>query len=186
MRALGEPAWIVAPNRLHWVCLAEWQAEFPQAATLAAPGLETGQAEGNFRIDRVLGAAPVAWHGAVELVLVPGSFMTEAVLFHHGSGTAIVTDLVENFEPGRVQSRVLRMLMRAGGVMAPGGGTPRDMILTFLPRRRQARAAAARILAWPAERIVLAHGQIVEEGARAHLVRALGWTGARALHPGGG
>ncbi|WP_216671273.1 DUF4336 domain-containing protein [Mangrovicoccus sp. HB161399] len=184
--ALGEPAWILAPNRLHWVHLREWQDAFPQAATLAAPGLEGPQAEGRFRIDRVLGAAPVGWRGQLELVLVPGGFMTEAVLFHRGSGTAVVTDLVENFEPSRIRSRMLRLLMRAGGVMEPGGGTPRDVILTFLPRRRQARAAAERILAWPAQRIVLAHGRIIEEDARAHLARALGWTGARALHPGGG
>ncbi|WP_206078278.1 DUF4336 domain-containing protein [Poseidonocella sp. HB161398] len=181
--ALGDPAWIVAPNRLHWVHLAAWQAAFPQAETLAAPGVETAQEKGGFRIGRILGAAPGAWAGEVELALVPGSFMTEAVLFHHPSATAVLTDLIENFEPERVRSPLLRLLMRAGGVVHPHGSTPRDVRLTFLPKRRQARPVAEAMLAWPVERIVISHGRIIEEDAPARLARALAWTGARPLHP---
>ncbi|WP_108261605.1 hypothetical protein [Mangrovicoccus ximenensis] len=35
VRALGDPAWILAPNRLHWVHLGEWQAAFESRKPLS-------------------------------------------------------------------------------------------------------------------------------------------------------
>ena len=46
--------------------------------------------------------------------LVPGSIVTEAVFHHRASGTLILTDLIENFEPSRVRKVWLRTLLRFG------------------------------------------------------------------------
>src|SRR3546814_10192298 len=78
--------------------------------------------------------------GWIAGLLVPGTMVREAVFFHRASRTVILADLIENFEPARVRSRLFRWLVRLAGVAHPRGGTPADMRLTFWPRRRAVRA----------------------------------------------
>src|SRR3546814_13055705 len=92
--------------------------------------------------------------GWIAGLLVPGTMVREAVFFHRASRTVILADLIENFEPARVRSRLFRWLVRLAGVAHPAGGTPADMRLTFWPRRRAVRAAMTEILAWDCERVV--------------------------------
>ena len=90
----------------------------------AGRGGEAG--EGGFWVDDVLtGAAAGQWDGALAQLPVPGGFLTEAGVLHRSSRTLILTDLIENFEPERVRGRLLRVLMRLGGVFDPNGSTPR-------------------------------------------------------------
>lgn len=180
MNELGMVQWLIAPNRLHWVHLKAWQDAYPSVRTYAAPGVEMAQAEGGFAIDAVLtDAPPISWVGDIDQVVVPGAYMTEVVFFHRASRTVIVTDLIENVDPKRVKSWVLRVAMWADGVRAPNGGTPRDLAMTFWPKREAVRRAAAQIVDWPAERIVLAHGEIIEDAAQARLRKAFRWAGGR-------
>ena len=178
--AMGRVAALVAPNRLHWMALRDWQLAFPQAVTWGAPGVAEMAAKGGFRIDHVLKATPPPeWGGSIAQVLVPGGFMTEAVFLHRASRTLIVSDLIENFEPGRVRSWFLRQVMRLGGALDPHGSTPRDLRLTFLGRRTEVRAAVEVMLGWAPERVVLAHGRPYLRDGTAELRRAMAWTGAR-------
>jgi len=180
VQALGRVAALVAPNRLHWMALADWQAACPDAETWGAPGLAATAGQRGFRIDHELGETPPpAWEGSIAQVLVRGGFMTEAVFLHRTSSTLILTDLIENFERGRVRGGLLRFLMQLGGVIDPRGGTPRDLRLTFLGRRQGVRKAVETMLAWGPERVVLAHGRPYLRNGTAELRRALAWTGAR-------
>jgi hypothetical protein len=180
VRSLGRVAALVAPNRLHWMALADWQKACPDAETWGAPGLADQAAQRGFRIDHELSELPPpAWGGAIAQVLVKGIFMTEAVFLHRPSSTLILTDLIENFERGRVRGGFLRFLMQLGGVVDPLGSTPRDLRLTFLGRRRGVREAVETMLAWRPERVVLAHGRPYLRNGTAELRRALAWTGAR-------
>jgi hypothetical protein len=176
--ALGAVTWLVAPNRLHWMALGAWQSAFPAAVTYAAPDVVPKQGAHGFRIDHRLEAvAPTQWRGELQQTLVPGSFMTEAVFLHVATRTLIVADLIENFERQRISSRWLRWLMRIGGVMSPHGGTPRDLRLTFLPKRAAVRRAAETMIGWQPRRIVLSHGLCIEHAAAEELQRVFHWTG---------
>ena len=172
---LGEVAWLVAPNSIHYWYVADWQARYPAARTLAVPGLAE-KAKRGFRIDALLEGPAMPLPEGVAGVLVPGTMVSEAAFFHRASRTVILADLIENFEPARVRSRMLRWLMRLAGVAHPAGGTPADMRLTFWPRRRAVRAAMAEILAWDCERVVMAHGLPYEQDGAAELRRAFGWA----------
>ena len=179
--ARGPVAALVAPNRLHWMGLAAWQEAFPEAVTWVAPGVAEKAGEGGFRVDHVLTERPPAeWDGALAQLLVPGGFLTEAVFLHRSSRTLILTDLIENFEPERVRGRLLRVLMRLGGVFDPNGSTPRDLRLTYLGRRGALRGAVETMLGWAPERVIFAHGRCYFEDGTAELRRALAWTGAVA------
>lgn len=180
MDAIGAVAFLIAPNRLHWVGLAAWQNAYPEAVTHAAPGVAGKSAAGGFRVDQTLTETPpAAWAGVIDQVLVPGAFMDEAVFFHRCTATLIVTDLIQNFERDHLKGRFLALLMRLGGVIHPHGTTPRDLRLTFLPRRQAVRRAAGIMLGWGPKRIILAHGRCYESNARAELLRALSWTGLK-------
>lgn len=177
--ALG-PVAALAPNKLHWMALAAWQAAYPRAVTWAAPGVAEKAAEGGFRIDEILGAtAPAAWGGALEQALAPGGLMTEAVFLHRASRTLILTDLIENFEASRVRSRFLRTLIRLGGVLDPNGGTPHNLRLTFLSRRVEMRAARRRCSAGRPSASCWRTAAASWKTAPGRLRWALAWTGAQ-------
>ena len=89
-------------------------------------------------------------------------------------GYFILTDLIENFERGRVHGWLLRLLTSLGGVLDPDGSTPRDLRLTF--HRRTVRGAVQTMLGWAPERVVMAHGRPYLQDGTAELRRALAWA----------
>lgn len=175
MNALGPVAHLVAPNWIHYAYVAAWQAAFPEAVSWAAPGVAARAASRGMelRFDRELGPeAEAPWAGQIDQMIVEGSRVhREAVFFHRASRTLILTDLIENFEPGRV-AWYLRPLLRLGGVLDPDGSMPRDMRATFRGHRAQLRAAVERMIGWAPERVILAHGRWYERDGVAELCRA--------------
>ncbi|RXZ63920.1 DUF4336 domain-containing protein [Pelagerythrobacter rhizovicinus] len=172
VEALGRVRYLVAPNSLHYWYMADWLERYPEATSHAVPGLE--KAKRRFRIDQVLTAGErMEWEGEIAWVLVPGTAVTEAVFFVRRGRVAVLTDLIENFEPARVRSRLLRWLI---GLAKANGSTPLDMRATYLPRRREVARAVREILDWPADKVVMAHGLPYGKNGAAELQRGLGWT----------
>lgn len=172
--ALGEVAFLVAPNRLHHIFVDDWARRFPAARVYAAPGV--AEAAERFPEDYALlgDEAPAEWGGAIEQVALRGRFMTEIVFRHLPSATVIVTDLIENFEKEKVRCTGLWWLLKLGGVAAPGS-TPRDLKMTF-PRKDPAlRRAGQEIAGWAPDRIILSHGALIETDAAARLRRIMAW-----------
>jgi hypothetical protein len=174
--ALGTPRWIVGPNRIHYWWIPDWKRQWPDAEVFLAPRIDE-QARG--RIDfpaRALDAqAGYPWDAALATLPIAGSFMTEVEFFHRASRTLILTDLIENFEPAKLGSWLMRWLTRLGGVRDPDGQMPRDMRMTFRRQRPQLKAAIEQMLAWQPERIVLAHGRWYATNGTAELRRAFRW-----------
>ncbi|NQU38169.1 MAG: hypothetical protein HQ526_11330, partial [Actinobacteria bacterium] len=99
--------------------------------------------------------------------------MEEVLFFHRASRTLLVTDLIQKFAPEDL-SGPQRLLMRLDGLLGPDGSTPREWRLSFW-NRRAARSAVQTALAWNPERVVLAHGPLVEEGGTAIVEGSLRW-----------
>jgi hypothetical protein len=173
----GTPRWIIGPNRLHYWWIPEWKAAFPAADVYLAPRIKE-QAAGRIDFDSFCLEAESGypWDADIATLLVAGSYMTEAEFFHRPSRTLILTDLVENFEPQKLESFSMRWLTRLGGVQDPDGQTPRDMRLTFSKQKAQVRAAVEQMIAWNPERVILAHGRWYERNGTAELRRALRWV----------
>ncbi|MDR3497608.1 MAG: DUF4336 domain-containing protein [Parvibaculum sp.] len=171
--AIGRVAHIVAPNSLHHLYLQEWKNAYPAAKVHAPPGLREKRKDIAFDSD--LGDAPDKdWAGEVDQVLVRGSMITtEAVFFHVKSGTVLFTDLIQQIPPVLL-SGWRAIVAKLDLMTGPEPSVPRKFRLTFVGRRA-AREAVARIFAWPAEKVLMAHGAPVERDARAFLHRAFGW-----------
>ena len=118
----------------------------------------------------------ILWDAEIATLPVIGGYMTEIEFFHRNSRTLILTDLIENFEPQKLGSVFLHLLMWIGGVTPPHGGLPRDLRLTFTWRHRaELRAAIETMLSWNPERIVIAHGRWFERDGAAALRQAFAW-----------
>ena len=171
--SLGPVRDIVAPNKLHHLFLKDWAARWPEARLHAPPGLAKRRPDLHFHAE--LGDRPdPAWAEEIDQLIFRGSLvMEELCFFHRQSRTAIVGDFVQRHEPAHAKG-FKGMVMRLDGLVGENGSTPREWRLTFL-RRRAARAARARVLAWEPERLVVAHGSCAEADAARILARALAW-----------
>jgi hypothetical protein len=168
---LGEVKAIVAPSCIHYLYLAAATKRWPKARVLGAPGLEKKPA--------VKGVAfePLPHDGLVEglgddLVVrridgVP--YITEHVFLHRPTGSLVVTDLVFNLH--RCSSWGMRMYLRCMGAWEK---TAQSAIWRLLTKDKSAAAESARaVLGWDFDRLVVAHGDVVTENARATLEGAL-------------
>jgi hypothetical protein len=169
---LGRVTWLVAPNRLHRTWLDLWAAADPGAGVFVAPRVRvTGDLAGRAQVIDATSGYP--WDDELATLPVRGRYLTEVVFFHRRSRTLVLTDIIENFEPERIGSRLVRWLVRIGGVAAPHGGMARDMRATF--RRPELRAAVEQMIAWGPERILIAHGRWISRDGAAALAAAFDW-----------
>lgn len=171
--ALGAVRHIVSPNKIHHLFLKEWIDRWPDARLYAPPGLAKRKPELHF--DAALSEQPEpAWASDIDQTIFRGSFALEEVaFFHRPSRSAILGDLVQRIDPAQAKGLKGRIL-RLDGMVGANGSTPREWRASFL-RRRPAREARARVLAWRPERLVIAHGACAQQDAEALLTRALAW-----------
>ena len=178
LAALGEVAHIVAPNRLHHLHLPAAIARYPSARVYAAPGLERKRKD--IRFDEVLGERPPAsWGGAIEQVWIAGNrWISEVVFLHARSRTLIVTDLVFNIHEAKTW--ITPWVLRSTGAWQR---LAQSRLWWFTTTDRAAAAESmGRVLAWDFDRLLMAHGEPVESGARDALPPTLGrMLGGRAL-----
>lgn len=173
IEAIGSVRYLASPNLLHHLFLAEWKSAYPGARLCASPGLPKRRRDLNF--DAELGDIPdPAWADDIDQVLVSGSIaMTEVVFFHRGSRTALFADLIQNLPRGWFKGW-RGFVARLDGVVAPNPGAPREWRASFV-NRRAARGALRRILAWPIERVVIAHGEPATINGSAFVRNAFSW-----------
>lgn len=170
--ALGTVRHLVSPNRLHHLFLGEWKTAYPQALLYASPGLRRKRRDLAFDAD--LGERPdPAWAGEIDQIPIPGSLITEVVFFHRRSATVLFTDLLQNHPRGWFRGW-RGVVARLDGIVAPHPGTPREWRASFV-RRKAARAALNRVLDWPIERVLIAHGESVTTDGKAFVRQAFSW-----------
>jgi hypothetical protein len=173
LEGLGPVQHLVAPNSLHHLFLTDWMRVYPEAKVYAAPGLRKKRTDIAFHAD--LGTEPDPhWKGEIDQVVVAGNAITtEVVFFHRKSGTVLFADLIQQFPTGWFsgwRSLVAKLDLMTGREPA----VPRKFRIAFRDRAA-ARSAVARILDWPAEKVLMAHGAPVEAGGHAFLRRAFEW-----------
>lgn len=172
--ALGPVRHLVAPNRIHYVHIADWQAAWPDATAWAAPDVVARAAKHGLalRFDHDLGeGAEKPWQDQIDQMIVEGSMRhREAVFFHRSSATLILTDLIENFETEKLPAW-MRPLIWIAGLDAPRGRMPPDMYRSFRDKARLAQCIET-MIGWEPQRILLAHGRWFESDGVAQLERA--------------
>jgi hypothetical protein len=170
IEAIGRVAVIIAPGNFHHIHIASCQHAFPEAQTWICPGVERKQP--TLRYDGFLSDSPPPWLAAdFVLASVFGRFMCEVAMLHLPSRTLLLVDLIENFgdkTPGLNWTlKACWKLFRMWNV--PG---PAPEYRFGWRSRVEARAALEKIVAWDFERVVIAHGDLIERDAKTVLRRA--------------
>jgi hypothetical protein len=107
-------------------------------------------------------------------VVPGGAGFREVTFLHRPSRTLMLTDLIDNLEGDRLPLHT-RLLAGVAGALAPKGKAPVYLRMVVNLRRRDAVAAAARVIAWEPERVIFAHGRWFDREAAARLRRSLSW-----------
>jgi hypothetical protein len=160
LEALGPVRHIVAPNKVHYFYVEENMVAFPEAQLHLAPGLAEKRPE--LPAGHVLGESS-PWSADLDEAFAPGaSFLNETVFLHRRSRTLILTDLAFNLrEPRPAFERIVLRILGAYNHFGP------SRIARMAMRDHKAlRAFTDTLLEWDFERIVLAHGDIVDKGGR--------------------
>lgn len=171
IEAIGPVRYLVGPGNYHWLHLRKASELFPEAQVFICPGIE--RKEPLLKFDGLLGDhAPEPWAAEIEQVLVRGTrFIWEVAFFHKASKTLIITDLLENIgdaTPG------VNFLLKFWWKVVFGMWNkvrPAPEYQMGWKHREAVRTSLESILAWDFVRVILAHGDLIEENAR-DVVRA--------------
>ena len=171
--SLGEVHFLIAPNKLHHLFLKDWQQHYPSAAIFGTEQVAEKRSDIEFNGTLSSDFIP-PWQDNIQQRLFTGSkAMQECVFFHRDSRTLIVTDLIENF-PADAFPSFKRFLAKISGILAPNGKMPIDWRLSF--NKDTAREHIQHIIGWQPEKIVMAHGLIIDDQAVSFLEKAFSWV----------
>ena len=164
---LGEPRWMLSPNLLHHLYAGPWIDAGLEA--WAAPGLPEKRSDLTFH--GVIDSTDSPFGDDVQVMpLACFPMANEVVILHRPSRTLVVTDLVFNFSA--TAPWWTRVVMRA---LWGYPGCQTTLLERFNMRRDLARRELSAILTWDFDRLIMAHGDIIETGGKDALRHAFRW-----------
>jgi hypothetical protein len=169
INSLGLVRYLISATPRHVWRLESWHTLFPDAQLWAAKKTPFTLNKADLPFAGTLGDTPYqGWADDLDQVAFQGSRALEEVIFlHKESGTVIIGDLIQ------VHS-IRNALIKLEGVTAPYGGVGLDIRLTFT-KRALARLSLKRVLAWDFDKLIIAHGPLIERDAKALVERAFRW-----------
>ncbi|MFT4978527.1 MAG: hypothetical protein ACI8S6_004437, partial [Myxococcota bacterium] len=166
---LGVPRWVLSPNRLHHLYAGPWLERGLEG--YAARGLPERRPDLTF--DHVVAEVCEPFGDDVRLIpLRCFSLTNEVVLFHRPSRTLVVTDLVFHFT--EADPWLTRTAMWCSGAYP---GCRASVLERVGMNRAIAREEIGGLLALDFDRLIPAHGAIIETGGREALRGAYHWLG---------
>jgi hypothetical protein len=172
---LGKVTYIVAPGTYHHLYVSDFQQHYPDAETFLCPGLEHKKPE--LKYDWILGQHPDhRWQDEFDQVFVQGTkIISEVAFLHRDSKTLILVDLLENIGDDYQHDAGLWLKFWWKAVFRmwnnPKAAPEYQM---GWGNKQIVKQGLSKILTWDFNRIILAHGNLVEADAKAVLKKA--WT----------
>lgn len=169
---LGPVRAVVAPNRFHHLSIAAWREAYPDACVAISPGLPAKRKD-LADLPLLSDDAPAIWSSDLDQHVVQGMPAFEEVVFHHrASRTLIVTDLAFNVrEEPNWFARTFWRLANGYGKFGP------TRLERWLTRdRAQLRQSLETILAWDFDRVVVGHGEVLDNGGKDALRDGYVWA----------
>ncbi len=161
--ALGEVGYLVEASNGHNLYLVPWLEAFPGAAVYVSAGIpaKLRRSSGLILLDK---GFENIWSADLDWQYLDGvDFFNESLFLHRSSRSLIVTDLIQHHrypEPTFLQQYVFPLIGFKDACIAP------PLRLPFFYRDRTAFCDAVRAArAWEFERIIVTHGDVIEEHA---------------------
>ena len=166
---LGAVRHIVAPNLFHHLFVADAAARWPEAAVYGPEGLAKKRPD--LTLNHTLGQ--VAMPAGIQAISLAGMVpLAETVLLHAASRTLISCDLVLNFTQPR--GWWTKLYLSLNGLNGKPG-VSKMVAMTAFKDHTAMRASLDEILAADFDRLILAHGDIIETGGRDTFAESFAW-----------
>ena len=176
--SLGTVKYIIAPNLFHHLYLKDCQQIYPQAELIAPLGIETKQP--NIQISKTFERDQIDFNGELKYIpfkgfqaVIPPKIVTvnEIIFFHPSSKTLILTDSAFNFD--RNFPFITQLAAR---ILGSYQSLQPSLLEKIAIRDKEAISKTiSRILAWDFQRVIMAHGNIVEKNAKEKLAVGYEW-----------
>jgi len=171
LEALGKVEVLIAPNNYHHLYLPKTVTRYPSAEVWGAPGLTKKRPDVVFT--SLLGpAAKPTWANSLTPFFLSGApKMDETVFIHRATGTLVVTDSYFNLTNAR--TAMSRFMFRFVGALGKPG---QSRIWRSVVKDKVAMGESTRaLLQNDFDRLVMAHGEVLESGAKGAYERAASW-----------
>lgn len=169
MDEIGTVRHIIAPNLYHYLFASNFKRLYPNATFWAVPGLETKKTD--LAIDQIIppdanclwdGLESVFFDGFRTLGLKGVDALNECVFFHGTSRSLILTDTAIYFDENfPVITQLAARVLGGYNRLAP---SLLERIATT--EKEKVRGSVEKILKWDFERVIMAHGTIVEQDGK--------------------
>lgn len=178
INAIGEVSYIIAPNLYHYLFATSFKAIYPKAKLWAAPGLESKKSD--LPIDKVISVDKRSFLNEVEYLLFDGfkvfdlkgsSLLNECVFFHQKSRTLILTDTAFHFDESfSLTTQLAARLIGSYKKLSP------SLLEKFATQEKEkVKQSVQKVLAWDFERVIMAHGSIIESDAKRKFREGYEW-----------
>lgn len=176
LNEIGDVSHIIAPNLYHYLFTSNFKALYPKAMLWAAPGLESKRPE--LPIDRTIQDG--SFLDEVEHLLFDGfktfglsgaSPLNEGVFFHLESQTLILTDTAFHFD----ETFPLLTQLVARSIGGYKNLSPSLLERFATQETDKVKQAVQKVLAWDFERVIMAHGSIIENDAKQRFREGYEW-----------
>jgi hypothetical protein len=169
---LGRVDFVVSPNNMHHLFIGDYFDAYPSAKIYASPGLPEKRKDLNFKY-KLHDIPEPEWIEHIDQMLFQGHpLLREVVFLHKRSGTLLVADLIVNFQAD--SHPITRMVTKIGGIYQ----RPTPPIDYQLPEEDMVKTKSSieRLLKWDFDRIILAHGSIIESNGKDVIRQAFNWV----------
>ena len=168
LEEIGTVRHIIAPNLYHYFFAADFKMHYANATFWAIPGLKLKKPD--LAIDQVITSETSPWDG-IEYLFFDGfrtpslkgfDVLNECVFFHGASRTLILTDTAIHFDES------FPVITQFAARVLGGYKTLRPSLLERIAttEKDKVRGAAEKVLRWDFERVIMAHGAIVEQNGK--------------------
>lgn len=167
---LGPVKLVVAPNKFHHIYLNRFRSLYPEAKYYGAPGLPAKRPDFPFTGELSEEKEAFPWSAELNTHFLQGmDRFNEVVFFHKDTRTLICTDLIFNLSAApNLRTRIFSGLLGVRGRPAVS-----RLFRSLVNDKSAVKACLDRIQALPVNRIVMAHGEVVESDGRNVLAHAL-------------
>ena len=179
LASLGNIDHIIAPNCYHYLFAADFKAAYPQATLWAPPGL--GRKAPNFPTDQVLAPRQQTLGSDLNMMFFEGyrtlgskgfEDLNEFIFFHPQSRSLILTDAAFHFDDSFPWINFPWVNQLAARVMGSYQSLKPSILEKLALNPQQAdklRQSLEKVMAWDFERVIMAHGSVIETGGKLKL-----------------
>ncbi|MFH7028572.1 MAG: DUF4336 domain-containing protein [Heteroscytonema crispum UTEX LB 1556] len=172
LNEIGNVAYIIAPNLYHHLFVSNFQAIYPKAQLWVAPNFDSKIP--NISADKVITNDEGSILNQVDYLLFDGfkvldlsgpSILNEFVFLHRTSRTLILTDTAFHFdEQFSFKTQLAAKLLGIYGKLSP---SPLEKLA--IKEKENVKKSVQKILHWDFNRVIMAHGSIIEDDGKRKL-----------------